>query len=124
MRPLWGVLSLLVVSVSINYIDRGNLSIAAPLLKDELGISAGRLGLLLSAFFWTYALLQVVSGWLADRLDVNWIMAAGFVLWSGATAATGLVRGFAAGEAPSRSSTRRPTPPPPSSRPCAGTTST
>jgi sugar phosphate permease len=52
--PLWRVLILLVLSVAINYIDRGNLSIAAPLLKDELGISATQLGSLLSAFFWTY----------------------------------------------------------------------
>jgi len=46
-------LLLLVLSVLINYIDRGNLSIAAPLLKEELGISASQLGILLSAFFWT-----------------------------------------------------------------------
>jgi MFS transporter, ACS family, D-galactonate transporter len=46
-------LLLLALSVFINYVDRGNLSIAAPLLKDELGISASGLGILLSAFFWT-----------------------------------------------------------------------
>lgn len=91
---LWGVLILLVLSVSINYIDRGNLSIAAPLLKDELGTSASQLGLLLSAFFWTYSVFQVVSGWLVDRFDVNCILAGGFFLWSAATAATGLVRGI------------------------------
>src|SRR5712691_3330644 len=56
-RPLSVALTLLVVSVFINYVDRGNLSIAAPLLKNELGISAGQLGILLSAFFWTYTLL-------------------------------------------------------------------
>jgi MFS family permease len=89
------VLFLLVFSVAINYIDRGNLSIAAPLLKDELGISASELGVLLSAFFWTYAAFQIVSGWLVDRFDVNWVLAGGFFLWSVATAATGLVQGFA-----------------------------
>ncbi len=47
------VLFLLAASVLINYIDRSNLSIAAPLIKDELGISAWQLGKLLSAFFWT-----------------------------------------------------------------------
>jgi MFS family permease len=91
LRP---VLALLVLSVFINYIDRANLSIAAPLLKDELGLSASHLGLLLSAFFWTYALFQVVSGWMVDRFSVKWIFAAGFFVWSAATAATGLVRGF------------------------------
>jgi ACS family D-galactonate transporter-like MFS transporter len=88
------VLVLLGISVFINYIDRGNLSIAAPMLKDELAISASRLGVLLSAFFWTYACLQPVSGWLVDRLNVNWVMAAGFFLWSAATAGTGIVHAF------------------------------
>jgi MFS family permease len=89
------ILALLAVSVFINYIDRGNLSIAAPLLKDELGLSASRLGILLSSFFWTYATFQLVSGWLVDRFDVGWVMAGGFFLWSAATAVTGVVHGFA-----------------------------
>jgi ACS family D-galactonate transporter-like MFS transporter len=93
--PLTIVLGLLAFSVFINYIDRGNLSIAAPLLKDELGISASRLGILLSAFFWTYACLQPFAGWLVDRLNVNYVFAAGFLLWSAATAATGIVHTFA-----------------------------
>jgi MFS transporter, ACS family, D-galactonate transporter len=90
------VLILLALSVFINYIDRGNLSIAAPLLKGELKISDSQLGLLLSSFFWTYALFQIVSGWLVDRFNVNWVIAGGFFLWSAATAATGLIQGFAA----------------------------
>ena len=89
------VLLLLGISVFINYIDRGNLSIAAPMLKDELGISASQLGMLLSAFFWTYASLQLLSGWLVDRWNVNWVFASGFVLWSGATAAMGITHTFA-----------------------------
>jgi ACS family D-galactonate transporter-like MFS transporter len=93
---LWVVLALLGLSVFINYLDRGNLSIAAPMLKDELHISAAQLGLLLSAFFWTYACLQLFSGWLVDRLNVNLVFAAGFFLWSAATAATGIIHTFAA----------------------------
>jgi MFS transporter, ACS family, D-galactonate transporter len=88
------VLVLLAISVFINYVDRGNLSIAAPMLKDELGISAAQLGILLSAFFWTYACLLPFSGWLVDRLNVNWVFASGFLLWSVATAATGFVHTF------------------------------
>jgi len=91
---LSAVLILLGLSVFINYVDRGNLSIAAPMLKDELGISPAHLGLLLSAFFWTYACLLPVSGWLVDRFNVNWVIAGGFFLWSAATAATGLVHAF------------------------------
>jgi MFS family permease len=89
------ILFLLALSVFINYIDRGNLSIAAPLIKDQLRLSASQLGILLSAFFWTYACFQIVSGWLVDRFEVGWVMAAGFFLWSSATAVTGLVHGFA-----------------------------
>src|ERR1035438_6952358 len=93
---LWIVLILLAISVFINYVDRGNLSIAAPMLKNELAISPSQLGFLLSAFFWTYASLQLFSGWLVDRVNVNWIFAAGFFLWSAATAATGIVHTFVA----------------------------
>ena len=88
------LLTLLVASVFINYVDRGNLSIAAPLLKNELGISASQLGILLSSFFWTYTVLLFVCGWFVDRFDVNRVLALGFLVWSLATAATGLVSGF------------------------------
>lgn len=93
---LWGIVILLGVSLFINYIDRGSLSVAAPLLKDELGISAAKLGILLSSFFWTYSALQLVAGWMVDRFEVGWVMAAGFFLWSTATTVTGVVHGFAA----------------------------
>jgi ACS family D-galactonate transporter-like MFS transporter len=95
-RALRYVLALLAFSVFINYIDRGNLSIAAPMLKDELGMSASQLGLLLSSFFWTYSLFLILSGWLVDRVSVSWVMAIGFFLWSAATTATGFLHGFTA----------------------------
>ncbi len=93
LRP---VLVLLVVSVAINYFDRGSLSIAAPALKDELGISVSQLGILLSALFWTYATFQLVSGWLVDRFPVEWVLPVGFFLWSLAETGTGVARGFGA----------------------------
>jgi MFS transporter, ACS family, D-galactonate transporter len=92
--PLGRVLILLGLSVFISYIDRSNLSIAAPMLKGELNLSASQLGVLLSSFFWSYASLQLVSGWLVDRLNVNWVFAGGFFLWSVATIGIGLVNGF------------------------------
>jgi MFS transporter, ACS family, D-galactonate transporter len=93
LRAFVAALVLLAICAVINFIDRGNLSIPAPLRKDELRISATQLGILLSAFFWTYAALQFVNGWMVDRFDVNRVIAAGFFLWSLATAATGVVRG-------------------------------
>src|SRR5260370_26530584 len=84
-----GVLVLLWLSVFLNYIDRSNLSIAAPELKGELGLSATQLGVLHSAFFWAYAFLQIPAGWLVDHLEVKWVFAGGFLIWSAATAVTG-----------------------------------
>ncbi len=95
-RNLIGVLVLLWLSVFLNYIDRSNLSIAAPQLKNELGLSATQLGVLLSAFFWTYASLQIPAGWLVDHLEVKWVFAAGFLTWSAATAVTGALHSFSA----------------------------
>jgi MFS transporter, ACS family, D-galactonate transporter len=95
-RALGRVLILLGLSAFLNYIDRSNLSLAASLLKDELGLSPSRLGVLLSAFFWTYAGCQLLAGWLVDRFDVKWVFAAGFLLWSTATAVTGTLHTFAA----------------------------
>lgn len=90
------VLVLLVFSIFINYVDRGSLSVAAPVLSKELGLSSSSLGLLFSAFFWTYAAFLVVAGWLVDRYSVKWVYAAGFFVWSVATLATGFTHGLAA----------------------------
>ena len=93
-RAQWIALSLLVLSICINYMDRGNLSVAAPALSSELHLDPAYTGFLLSAFFWSYATFQIVSGWLIDRYNVNWVYAAGFFLWSFATALTGLANTF------------------------------
>jgi MFS family permease len=93
----WRVLILLSISAFLNYFDRANLSAGATDIQNELGLTNSQLGLLLSAFFWTYALAQLLSlsGWLADRFNASLVLAAGFFLWSGATATTGVARGFA-----------------------------
>jgi MFS family permease len=85
------LLSLLVASIFLNYIDRSNLSLAAPAMQQEFGLSTASLGSLFSGFFWTYALLQLVgvSGWLADRFPVGLVLAGGLFVWSAATAVTG-----------------------------------
>ena len=95
LRAFAPVLVLLAICVLINYVDRGNLSIAAPMLKSELRLSATQLGILFAAFFTSYTAMQFVVGRLIDQFNVNRVLAAGFLIWSLATAATGLVRGFA-----------------------------
>src|SRR5205823_159942 len=92
----WVIVGLLLLSVCINYIDRGSLSVAAPILSKDFSLSASQLGYLLSAFFWSYTVCQLVTGLLADRYDVKWVYAGGFLVWSMAMAATGLVNSFAA----------------------------
>ena len=87
-------LVLLVVAVLINYVDRGTLGLAAPLLKAEWGISASQLGVLFSGFFWTYVGLQALVGWLVDRFNVNTVLAFGFLVWSLSMTGSGLAVGF------------------------------
>ena len=90
------IIILLVFASIINYIDRSNLSIAAPVLTRELSLSPLQLGSLLSAFSWTYALLQLsgLAGWLSDRFSAGYVLLCGYLVWSAATIATGLVTGF------------------------------
>ena len=94
LRAFAPALVLLAISFLINYVDRGNVSVAAPLLKSEFNLSATQLGILFTAFFISYTGMQFVMGWLVDHFDVNRILAAGFLIWSLATATTGVVRGF------------------------------
>jgi MFS transporter, ACS family, D-galactonate transporter len=97
MRPRNGILiGLLVVVAVINYVDRGSLSVAAPAISGELHLDSVRIGVLLSAFFWSYAALQFVAGWLVDRYNVRWVLAVGLVIWAGATLGTGLTSGLTA----------------------------
>jgi MFS family permease len=78
----------------INYIDRGSLSVAAPQLSKQLSLTPQQVGFVLSAFFWTYTVFQLLAGWLADRFAVFWVFAIGFVIWSLATLGSGLVSGL------------------------------
>jgi MFS transporter, ACS family, D-galactonate transporter len=95
-RYQWAVVLLLVLSAIINYVDRTNLSIASPVIQRQFNLSPIQIGSLLSAFFWTYALMQLsgIAGWLSDRLPVNWVMLGGYVLWSASTVLTGLTTNY------------------------------
>jgi MFS family permease len=93
-RVEWSVLALMVVSVCINYVDRGILSVTGVALSKELNLEPHQLGFLLSAFFWTYASFQILAGWLIDRYNVIIVFAVGFLMWSSATALIGLSAGF------------------------------
>ena len=88
-------ISILSVAGVINYIDRGSLAIANTTIRADLGISATRMGVLLSIFSMSYAISQLPIGVLLDRFGERIVLGAGMFLWSVTQTATGLVRGFA-----------------------------
>lgn len=87
---------MLFITVVINYLDRSNLSIAAPALRDELGLDTVHEGLILSAFGWTYAAMQIPGGWLVDRVAPRVLYALALILWSAATFVMGFATSFIA----------------------------
>ncbi|MFN7927150.1 MAG: MFS transporter [Blastocatellia bacterium] len=88
----WWLLTLLITGMALCFAQRAALNIAAPMMIKEMGYSPALMGVLLSAFGWTYALGQAPSGWLADRYGFRRVYAYGFMLWSIATSALGLAR--------------------------------
>ena len=89
-------MGLVAATLFINYVDRGAVPTAAHLIQDELGLSARQLGLLFSAFFATYSILQVPVGWLAERYGAHRLLASGLALWACATILVGFAHSFAA----------------------------
>ncbi|QDJ49921.1 MFS transporter [Bordetella hinzii] len=93
-RSRYLIMVMLFITVVINYLDRSNLSIAAPALKDEFGLDTVHEGLILSAFGWTYAAMQIPGGWLVDRVAPRVLYAAALILWSAATFFMGFAGSF------------------------------
>src|SRR5271163_3720209 len=87
---------LVTAAVFINYVDRGNLATAVPLMQGELHLSATQLGVLLSAFYYGYVVAMAPVGWLAERYGAHTMLGIGVTLWSAATLLTGLASSFAA----------------------------
>jgi MFS family permease len=81
-RRRWWIAALLFFAGLINYFDRTIVSVALPAIAADLHLGPARMGVLLSAFFWSYALMQVPIGWLSDRLNLRWLYASCFALWS------------------------------------------
>ena len=81
-RRRWWIASLLFVAGLINYFDRTIVSVALPAIAADLHLGPRRMGVLLSAFFWSYALMQIPIGWLSDRANLRWLYAGCFALWS------------------------------------------
>ncbi|MCM3023248.1 MFS transporter [Heyndrickxia ginsengihumi] len=93
-RVRYSILLLIFINVVVNYMDRSNISIAAPFLSKDLHLSSVQMGLIFSAFGWAYALLQVPGGWFVDHVKPRVLYAITLGLWSVATLIQGMVRGF------------------------------
>ena len=91
----WGIVGLLFTASLINYLDRAAISFALPLISRDFHLTPETKGLLLSSFFWSYALMQIPIGWCADRFNLRWLYAGAFALWSLAQGLTGLAESLA-----------------------------
>ncbi len=80
-RVRWKIFLLVLTLVTVNYIDRASLSVAMPLIAKEFSLGPATQGVILSSFFWTYALLQIPGGMLADRFKPRVVIAASTVFW-------------------------------------------
>ncbi len=93
-RGRWTLIGLLATATFINYLDRGSLAVALPMMSRDLGLGPAEQGIALSAFFWTYAAMQIPMGRLVDRFSIKRVYAVCFTLWSVSAAATGFARGL------------------------------
>ena len=86
----WTIVGLLFTASLINYLDRAAISFALPLISRDFHLTPETKGLLLSSFFWSYALMQIPIGWCADRFSLRWLYAGAFGIWSLAQGLTGM----------------------------------
>ncbi|SDR53982.1 MFS transporter, ACS family, D-galactonate transporter [Paraburkholderia fungorum] len=88
------MLLLVFVGTVINYVDRANLSVAAPLLRHEFALGPVELGVLFSAYSWTYVLANIPGGWIVDRFGSRVMYALALLIWSAFTVAQGFAGRF------------------------------
>ena len=89
------MLSVLCLMYFVAYVDRVNISVAAPLIKKDLALTPIELGLIFSAFAYPYAAMQIAGGWAADRFGPRLVLAALSLLWAAGTILTGVSRSVA-----------------------------
>jgi len=87
-RGRWYVLLMISAMYLITYLDRVNISTAAPLIRQEFGFDSVTMGFIFSAFVWAYAAFQVPGGWLSDKLGARGVLASIVAYWSIMTAVT------------------------------------
>ena len=89
----WGILFLISLMYMITYMDRTNISVAAPAMQQEFGLSKTEFGIIFSAFLWAYSIGQIPGGWLADRFGSRKVLLIIVPFWSLMTVATAFAMG-------------------------------
>jgi sugar phosphate permease len=89
----WMVLFLISLMYLLTYMDRSNISVAAPAIAKEFGLSKTAMGFVFSAFLWAYAIGQIPGGWLGDRFGPRRVLLAIIPFWSLTVVVTGLATG-------------------------------
>jgi sugar phosphate permease len=89
----WYILVLISLMYLITYLDRVNISTAAPVISKEFGFDKITMGVIFSAFVWAYAMFQVPGGWLGDRFGARNVLTIIVGYWSAMTAATAVASG-------------------------------
>ncbi|XTV65247.1 MFS transporter [Alteromonas sp. 4B03] len=95
-KKRYNVLLLVFITVVINYMDRTNISVAASALSDELSLTSVQMGLIFSAFGWTYSILQIPGGIAVDVVKTRILYPFILVAWSLATLIQGAISSFTA----------------------------
>lgn len=88
----WVIAIFMWAAIAINYLDRTCMSAAAPTMMKDLNLGPTEMGIIMSAFFWSYAAFQIPSGWIADRIGQRICLAVAVLWWSLATAVTAVSR--------------------------------
>ena len=92
-RVRWAIAVLLFFGVLINYFDRTNLSVTEGAVRTDFGLTAGQMGIVLSAFLWSYALMQIPAGLLLDKIGVRWVVRVATWIWGLACLLTAIASG-------------------------------
>ncbi|GMA63808.1 MFS transporter [Alicyclobacillus fastidiosus] len=90
----WSIGGLIGLGVIVNYFDRVNISVATHPMMNQFHLSLGRVGILLSAFSWSYTVMQIPIGSILDRIGIKWLNRIGIILWSLATMLTAVAGGM------------------------------
>ena len=90
----WYIVVLLAAGTMINYIDRVNFGVATPTLMKEFGLGTAEMGILMSAFFWSYTVMMLPSGYFLNKIGPKKVLGIAGIAWGVVTMLVALCQGF------------------------------